>query len=285
MKGKSFMTIVAMLFAFALFAGAGQAQAEQGKIIAEIDFDPTSDGFSFRNYGRDHDGSNDLDADDLIQMFGVDKVCIEGKTADDCVLYETADRWIEDRIKGMEGGHCDGFSVTTMRLWLNQPFRGKAKPEHWQREAKITGDLEFDDFLSNYIAYYHTLQSLKEVSTFRKKTFRIPPTGIVKLLIESFQTGKEYYTLGIGMRENGKYTRGHSILPFAVEEMEGGDYRIHVYDNNFPGQTKYVTVEKETETWHYNTASDPNDTAREYVGDRETRTMSLKKMSDRNRKT
>jgi len=288
MKGKILIIpIIAMSFIFAPLSNIVTAQDEEdeeGKIVARIDFDPKTDGFRFKNYGRYHDGSNDLDAEDLILMFGADKVCIEGTTAKDCVLYETADRWMQEHIEAMRGGHCDGFSVASMRTWLDQPFKGKATPEQWQKDAGVTSDLEFDDYLSNYIAYYHSLQGLKEVNTFRAKSFKIPPTGIVKLLIESFQNGKEYYTLGVGMRVNGKYTRGHSILPFAVEDMGDGVFRIHVYDNNFPGETKYVTVDSKTETWRYRTASDPSKTASDYVGSVKTETLSLKKMSDRNRK-
>lgn len=278
------IAITAMSFISASFSGVVTAKSGQGKIIASIDFDPKTDGFSFRNYGRDHDGSNDLDAEDLILMFGADKVCIEGSTAKDCVLYETADQWMQDRIESMYGGHCDGFSVTSMRTWLDQPFKGKAVPEQWQKDAEVTGDLEFDENLANYIAYYHSIQSLKEINTFRAKSFKFPPTQIVKLLIESFQTGKEYYTLGVGMRVDGKYTRGHSILPFAVEDIGNSVFRVHVYDNNFPGETKYVTVDSKTETWRYRTASDPSKTASDYVGSTKTETLSLKKMSDRNRK-
>jgi hypothetical protein len=287
MKNKRLYYIVAIIVVTVILAPlvrVVKAQDEPGKIIAKIDFDPKSDGFSFQNYGSKHDGSGDMDASDLIMIFGADKVCIEGSTAEDCVLYETAEQWLEDGLQGMDGGHCDGFSVTTMRTWLNLPFRGKIEPKQWQANAEVTNDLEFDGNLANYIAHYHILQGLKEVSAFRMKTFKIPPTGIIKLLVESFQTGKEYYTLGIGMRINGKYEKGHSILPFAVEDMGDNEYRIHVYDNNYPGQTKYVMVDGNTETWRYHTASDPSKTANDYVGNKKTETMSLKKMSDRNLK-
>jgi hypothetical protein len=278
------IAITAVFLAFASFAGAVKAQNGAGKILAEIDFDPQGDGFGFRNYGaKSHDGANDLDASNLILMFGAEKVCIEGTTAKDCVLYETADQWMEERLESMDGGHCDGFSVTSMRTWLDQPFKGKATPEQWQG-VETAFDMEFDEGLANYIAHYHILQGLREVSTFRSQTFKFPPTKIVNLLIESFQTGKEYYTLGVGMREGGKYTRGHSILPFAVEDAGNGVYRVHVYDNNFPGETKYLTVDSKTETWRYRTASDPSKTASDYVGSKTTETLSLKKLSDRNRK-
>jgi hypothetical protein len=280
---RFFYTIFAIALIFMAVPFAVTVRA-QGKIIAGIDFDPKSDGFGFRNYGGDHDGENDLDVADMISIFGARAVCIEGSTPDNCVLYETADQWRAEQIKGMTGGHCDGFSVTSMRTWMNLPFRGRAEPKQWQQGAEVSNDLEFNEDLANYIAYYHILQSLKEVSTFRMKSFKIPPTGIVKLLIESFQTEKEFYTLGIGMRVNGKYTKGHSILPFAVEDMGNSVYRIHVYDNNFPGETKYVTVDGKNESWRYRTASDPSKTANDYFGNRATETLSLKRMSDRNRK-
>ncbi len=284
MMKKTYLAVAISIAIFAILPLSTYilAQGAEGKIIAHIDFDPGRDGFSFRNYGGNHDGSEDLDAADMISIFGAENVCIEGSTAADCVLYETADQWREEQIKGMEGGHCDGFSVTTMRNWLELPFRGKIQPKQWQSGAEDPFGLKFDHNLANYIAHYHILQNLEEVYTFRVKTFKMPPSTIVKLLVDSFQNKKEFYTLGIGMRVDGKYTRGHSILPTAIEEMSDGVYRIHVYDNNFPGQTKYVTVDGNAQTWRYRTASDPNDVARDYVGSLKTETLSLKKMSDRN---
>jgi hypothetical protein len=256
-----------------------------GKIIAAIDFDPKIDGFSFRNYGSNRDNSEDLDAADLIRMFGAENVCIEGSTAKDCVLYETAERWAENQIEAMGGGHCDGFSVTSLNLFVEQPFRGKSSPAQWQANAANTFGLRLTAPIANFIAYHHALQTLPEVSTFRAASFKYAPSQILQLIAESFtEDSKDLYTLGIGMRVNGQYTRGHSIVPIAIEEAGNDVYLIHVYDNNFPGQTKFVTVDTKNETWRYRTASDPNDTARDYVGNLQTKTMSLKKLSDRNRR-
>ena len=277
--------IIAVIFGFAPFAGLTKAQDGSGKIIAGIDFDPKSDGFKFRNYGYRPENSSELSAADLIMMFGADKVCIEGQTADDCVLYETAARWMRDRVETLSSGHCDGFSVSAMRIWLKLPFKEKTTAKQWNESAEITNNLEFDEGLANYIAYYHSLQGLKEINAFRTRSFKFPPTEIIKLLVESFETKKDYYTLAVGIRVNGKYTKGHSILPIAVEDMGSGVYRIHVYDNNFPDEIKYVTVDSKTETWRYRTASNPEEEESDYTGDRNSRTFSLKKMSDREVKT
>src|SRR4051794_14752623 len=73
------------------------AQDKEGKIVAEIDFDPGHDGFSFRNYGKKEGADDDLDVGDLIRIFGAENVCIEGSTPSDCELYETAEQWRQDQ--------------------------------------------------------------------------------------------------------------------------------------------------------------------------------------------
>lgn len=280
---KYIIGILAMTLIFASLIKIANGQNEQGNIVARIDFNPTSDGFRFRNYGSPHDGSKELDASDLILMFGAENVCIEGTSPEDCVLYETANKWMRDRINSLNGGRCDGFSVASMRTWQKLPFKEKTTPNEWQENAEITNNLKFSNELGNYIAYYHSLQGLKEVNDFRAQSFNFPPSGIVRLLIESFQNKEDFYTLGVGMRINGRYSRGHSILPIAVEDMGNNVFRIHVYDNNFPNETKYVTVDSKNETWQYRTASDPSRTEDDYTGSATSKTFSLKKMSDRNR--
>src|SRR5216684_7418324 len=59
-----------------------QVQDEKGTIVAKLkDYDPKVHGFSFKNYGRDHEGPNDLTAADLMRMFGAENVCESGSTA------------------------------------------------------------------------------------------------------------------------------------------------------------------------------------------------------------
>lgn len=262
---------------------ASPGQESDGKIIASINFDPKVDGFGFKNYGGKPEEEGDLDAADLIKLFGANNVCIEGKNADDCVLYETAQTWIEQQIKFMKAGHCEGMAVDSLRFWLNKGFRGKAKPGDFQSQAKKTFDLELDDPVANYVAYYHIIQELKEAFDFKDRTLKMKPSQIVDMLVDSFREGKEYYTLHIANRINGQWKDGHAITPFAVEDMGDGEYRILVYDNNFPGQTRFVEVNDKDETWRYHTASNPNETEDDYDGNANTHTFGLSRLSDRER--
>jgi hypothetical protein len=260
-------------------------QEDKGTIIASIKFDPKVDGFGFKNYGRNHEGEGDLDAADLVKMFGAENVCIEGKSANDCVLYETGQAWIDERLEAMKAGHCEGFAVDSLRFWLGKEFRGKSKPGDFQSGAEKTFDLKLDEPIANYIAYYYSLQGLKEVYEFKEQALNMKPSQILEMLVESFKEGKEYYTMSIAKRINGEYKFGHAITPFGVEDMGDDQFRILVYDNNYPGQTRYVEIDKKDETWRYHTASNPNETESDYVGDPSTRTLGLKRMSDRERST
>ncbi|HQZ96878.1 MAG TPA: hypothetical protein PLP21_11215 [Pyrinomonadaceae bacterium] len=275
-------TIAFLLLLPPIILANNDSPARDGEIIASIGFDPKIHGFGFRNFGKNPDFDEDLTEDDLIRIFGAENVCIEGSTSNDCVLYETADRWIEETIEKMNGGHCDGFSVSSLRMFVGRPFKGRKKPSDFQRGAVNLFDLKKDQLTSNYVSFYQTLTFLKETYLWRTPTFKKKPSEILQMIEDSMETKKELYTLEVWMKEAGKYTRGHSILPIAIEEMDDeGIYRIHVYDNNYPGQTKYVTINTKTETWRYHTANNPAETARDYVGNAASNTLALKRLSDR----
>ena len=87
--------------------------------------------------------------------------------------------------------------------------------------------------------------------------------------------------LTIGMREEGRYTRGHAIAAYEVEDMGEGIYHLHVYDSNYPGQDKFVVFDTKEETWRYHTAADPTQTANDYPGDATSKTLGLKSQAAR----
>ena len=299
MKRQSLMsrsligTAVLMLLAACLFWAPRSAainnaltparQDEKGTVVARLkEYDLTRHGYGFRNYGRDHDNENDLNAGNLIMMFGADNVCQSGSTADDCVLNEPAEEWLAQQVKLLAGGHCEGLAVTTLRFWDGLSFNGKGEPADWQSGAKKVSDLEHTDDISNYVAHFHVLQTLAEIYEFRAETWKKKPSEILRMLMDSMKEGaKDHYVMSIGMREEGRYTRGHAITPYAVEDMGEGIYHLMVYDSNYPGQSKFVEFDTKEETWRYHTASDPTKTASDYVGDATTKTLGLKSQAAR----
>src|SRR3989442_5485600 len=157
---------------------APASQEEKGTIVARLKYDPAGNGYGFRNYGRDHDNENDLTAGNMVAIFGAGNVCESGTTADDCVLTEPAEEWLAECIKLLEGGHCEGLAVTSLRLWDELPYLGKKAPADFQSGAQKASDLAHTEFISNYVAHYHVMQKLAEISDFRAETLKKKPSEI-----------------------------------------------------------------------------------------------------------
>ena len=255
--------------------GLHLGQEPEGKVVAKLDFAPKPNGFGFRNYGDDGNTASDLGPGDMIDYFGADKVCASGSTPQDCQLTEPAQAWMEAQIKGMHGGHCEGMAVTSLRFFEGKQFRGKSDPGSFQNGAGSVYDLQLGGALRNYIAHYFVTQAFPEVAGPTREISQKTPGEVLDLLIEHLKDGKDAAALGFYNFKDGKKVGGHAVTPYAVEEMGDDVYRILLYDNNYPGETKYLTVNKKDQTWSYRTASNPNDAEDNYHGDANTHTLEI----------
>lgn len=273
--------MLAFMFSLILFGGdvvKGQETtgAATGKVLASIAFDPKINGFSFQNYGNDdHDLSADLHTDDLLRMFGSKAVCKSGSTAANCVVNASARQWREEMITAMGGGHCEGMAVACLRFTYGMPFKNRTSPGDFLVGARTPFDLKRDNSMLNYIAYYWTTQVLWEPRQYRNKTMALGPVAVVKALIDGMNANTDTFTLAIFNYVNGKYKDGHAVTPFAIEDA-GTYYKILVYDNNRPGMTKVITVEKGgKQVWRYVTAANPKDAESGYIGDITTKSIGI----------
>ena len=251
------------------------AQEPEGKIVAKLDFTPKPNGFGFQNYGGEGDPSGDLGAADLIDLFGAEGVCESGSTPEDCQLTEPAQAWIASQLKSMNGGHCEGMAVVSLRFMEGKGFRGKDKPGSFQGGAESVFDLKLAGALRNYVAHYFVTQSVEEVQGPTHEIAQKSPAEVLDLLIEHLHDGKDAVALGIYKFKEGRRVDGHAVTPFAVEDMGNDVYRVHIYDNNYPGETKYLTVHKKEETWNYRTTTKPGEPEGEYNGDANTHTLEI----------
>src|SRR5262249_47545193 len=176
-KSPKLKLLVLSLFAIALSIGLFQTRRstaasiefrtratlsaqDKGTVVARLkDYDPKLDGFSIHNYGGYQGIENELYAGDLLSLLGAENVCESGSTAQDCVLYEPAEEWLQKQFKMLANGHCDGFAITSLRFWMGLPFEGKSDPAAWQTGAQSVFDLKRSEALENYIAYYHVMQA------------------------------------------------------------------------------------------------------------------------------
>jgi hypothetical protein len=266
--------IFAGLLSAALFAPQMRLAA-QSTMLAELNFDPAKNGFSFKNYNNKYNTwKDDIDKADLIRMFGIKAVCKSGTSLKNCVEHASTRRWAEERLEQLEIGHCEGMSVASFRFGLGLPFKGKRSPSQFQAGASQTFDIKFDQAIQNYISYYSITQVLPEVREKTEATAAEGPIAIVQTLIEGMKNRTDTFLLGMRKYDpaSGRISDGHAVSPFKVEDT-GSRYKIHVYDNNFPGKTRYVFVDKNAaEGWQFASKADGKS---DYIGNKRTQTLDL----------
>jgi hypothetical protein len=231
-------------------------------------FDVKVDGFQFDNFTNQAPrvSSDDLGTADMFALFGK-AACQSGTTAVTCVLSGPARKWMEGQITGMNGGHCEGMAVTSLRLFNWNEFKGKYSPADFQPGAATTINLNFpQQSIENYIASYFIRQGLDEVWNETKK---VAPVAAVQQLTTDFNLANPIgYTVGIYRLEgpNNEFKDGHAITAYGVETVNANESRILVYDNNYPKQRQYITVNMAANTWRDVTASTPGEPATVYIG-------------------
>ncbi|HEU4322963.1 MAG TPA: hypothetical protein VFS21_07405 [Roseiflexaceae bacterium] len=237
-------------------------------------FDVTVDGYRFQNYGREAWTSDDLAVDDLLLMFGP-QICTSGTTAADCKLSPPAEDWRQKQIEAMNGGHCDGLAMTSLRFFNELPFKNKTLPSNYQVSAQRTNDLVIPaQPIENYNAYYWTTQLLagnRIIDT---------PVALVNRLMSDFnQNPPRGHAVHIFKLPD--FTSGHSVAAYGVETVGPDMARILVYDNNFPNQRQYITVNTANNTWTYETASNPGQPTDVYTGTATSGNLKLSPLADR----
>jgi len=226
-------------------------------------FDPSRDGFSFKNYGKADNISN-LTEQDMQRLFG-DVVCM-ATVKQACVLIPAARIWMEEINRAMQTGHCEGMAVLSQYFYYNV-----IKPSQFgaTRVADLT--LANNPLLQREIAYWWATQA-----TYPTRGQRVvaEPAEIVRMLRQGFVQNadiSQLYTLGIYRAD---FSGGHTVTPIAVRDIDATHVAIAIYDNNLPNETREIVVDVMTNTWSY-TAPSLNGTTVTYNGDATSKNLEL----------
>ena len=233
---------------------------------AEAQFEPMRDGFGFQNYTNESMPVN-LTPVEIWRMFG-DGVCSSG-SGSGCPLSPQAHQWMERQSTAMAGGHCEGMAVLATRL-----FDGTSDRSMFG--GSVTFAMMLDVPLQREIGYWWATQAVPQVS---RATLRGAPSGIVAMVRAAAASGNFPFTIGVTKR-NG--TGGHAITPYGLVDVDAMNVDILVYDNNFPGEARRVSVNLMTETWSYSAAASPDVPESLYDGNAMTNSLELIPMSARN---
>ncbi len=211
-----------------------------GRIVADSGFQPKTDGFSFENYPPP-DGLQGLAPAQMVDIFGSD-VCAS-QTDGVCALTPVAQDWMTKENAEMQGGHCFGFSLTSLLMF------GKELDPLSYGGASVPA-LSLDNLpLQEAIGESFVLQN---ISTVKDEFIEETPNRVLADLVDELRTGGDAYTLGMFNR-----VAGHAITPYAVEDKGNGVFAALAYDNNFPGITRAVIFNRRTNSWRYDGAANP----------------------------
>jgi hypothetical protein len=234
--------------------------------VADTGFRPGANGFSFQNYGFELPNGAvpvNLTAADVEKMFG-DSVCVDAKLRR-CDLIPEAQAWLNDTNDAISGGHCYGFSVLAELIWL-----GRVSPSTFGGRQATSLDVDTNETLQRQIAYDWALQLLGSVQA---KRLTGTPNQILAQLVRGLKPHpSQTYTVVFWKRDG---SGGHAVTPFEVVNSGGGMYKVLIYDNNWPGQTRAISFNTKADTWTYDAASNPNEPESVYEGDAKTKTLSL----------
>lgn len=243
-------------------AGTVKNYKPTGKIIADDGFRPWVDGFGFENYGNDV-GPQNMTASQVEDLFGK-QVCLRG-TGTRCQLAPVAQEWMKAENSRMAGGHCMGFSVTSIEF-----YRGVRDPSDYGAKTVFGLPIQGNVGLQSLLAENWTFQDLPSIQ--QRRIVGTPKT-VLRTLVTALNNPKgEVYTIAIFKRDG---TGGHAVTPFAVEDRGQSKFSILIYDNNFPGIIRAIKVNTQRNIWSYVGGPDPSDTSELYDGDARTQSLSL----------
>lgn len=240
-RGAMAVCIATILVAGALVDSARAADAKSatsGKVLADSGFRPKPNGFGFENWGGDQHPISKLTAADVQGLFG-DRVCARFEK-NECVLTPAAKLWANEMNQMMQGGHCEGMAALSAAFHVKKEVVAEyGAPQTFDLQPKKAD-------LMRTISMYFATQSLEPVNKSTALTREWPLQKIVDQLVSAIGSKTDYITLGIYGAQG-----GHAVTPYMVEQLPSGQYRIHVYDNNYPGAEKYVEVDVAKDRWTY----------------------------------
>lgn len=204
---------------------------------------PNPNGFAFPNFGSAATPEVFNEAD-LVEMFGnTPDVCVNG--ADPCVATAEAAGWARMVNEARAAGHCEGFAVLAAARFL-----GKESPN--------TVELTNQGDVTHALMRAFATQFFQETKDATKKVVKKSMRDKVAILEAAFAKKQVGDVIGV-YSEVG----GHALLPYAITYTSPDVAKIMIYDSNWPGQERFITVDMAADTWTFpfsgpDPANDPN---------------------------
>jgi len=192
---------------------------------------PNPNGFAFPNFGSAATAVVFNEAD-LVEMFGnTPEVCVDG--ADPCVATAEAAGWARMVNESRAAGHCEGFAVLAAARFM-------------AAEQPATVELVNEGDVTHALMRGFATQFFDETKKATKAIVKKSMRDKVAILEAGFAQKKVGDVVGV-YSEMG----GHALLPYAIEYVTPDVAKIMIYDSNWPGQERFITVDMAADTWTF----------------------------------
>lgn len=212
----------------------------EGQLCVDSGFRLSADDFSFPNWSGVEGNTDSLGAETLISLFGAANVCSSGTSADDCELLASAQHTLDEWSAALDGGRCEGMATLSLRFFLGIDDRSVIETDAARTVDMRRPDLTLDQDINLWWATQFVPEVQEVAAASRTKT----PTQLVNELASGLASGAGYT---VGIYDEGF---GHAVTPFAITKV-GDVLRVHVYDNNFPSEPRFIEVDTSKDEWKY----------------------------------
>lgn len=255
--------------------GANTPAGSQPVTTGDFGFSPQVNGFSFENgsggeFNPQDPSSSFLTVASMQKMFGDRQVCTGNTAGESCKPTPAAKQWQQQINTGMNGGQCEGMAVLALTL-----FKGLDQPDALEAGKTNAFELTYNPAVREKIGLYFAYQYTEQV---KAATVKGTPVEVLEQLRKYLGSDvKDPVTLGF-YGEQG----GHATTPYKIVDKGNGISHILMYDNNWPGQERFIEVDTNANTWVYNfAATNPAEPADAWKGDAESQTLEFTPLSAR----
>lgn len=210
-----------------------------------VDFDPTTDGFAFANYGIGKGQRTDvlgIDSQSARVVLGDQVVC--GTQTSPCMPTTEVTKWIDSGNALAIGGQCFGMAASSLL-----GFQGN-RSSGFSGTAGVQ-NLEAQPELQRSLATWQASQDTLEIEGARRSVTANEATAA---LVDSFNDpAAERFMITVANKDpkTGSRIQGHALVPFGVFRGADGSQYIATYDPNVPGATTAIAVNPSSNTWTY----------------------------------
>ena len=223
--------IIGALFVASCGGGGSSSSVKLTATDVSAGLNVNPNGFAFANFTASS-SPEEFNADDVVKMFGLSNdVCVGGTMP--CTLTAEAAAFARMVNESRASGHCEGFAVTA-----ENRFSTGAQPS--------TVTLENKGEVTHGLMRNFATQFLKEVTTDTEGWAAKSLKEKVAALQDAFAKKEVAYSLGVYSAHG-----GHAILPYALEWVNKDVVKIKIYDSNWPGKDRYITVDLKAEKWTF----------------------------------